>query len=423
MKNRSSFLRVKMYIAKEFISSFAVSFLFYFFIFFVNQILVLVRKVMLKNVDIPTMLILVISSIPQFLQYVIPFATLTASAMVLGNLASSNELLALRSLGVPIRKIFRVLIITSFLLSLLTLYIADYLLPQSSKNYKSILAKVMRELPTFELSENSVNSVGPIVLSNGRINQEKIEDIILISNENDKKETLSAKEGRLSLLDTERFIYELYLDTPRIFIHENNINNWMIADSEDAILYMDFSKQVPALTSDSPGNRRSIELLQLIKDKKEITDISRVDYHRSREEKLTAIAKNLYDMDSLEAIDELDNTIERNLIDLEMLGPFQPTNYHLKYYSAELNKKFALSFACLSLTILSLAISSMRIKHGRLLGFGIAILFAVIYWYFLFACQIGVFRLPFNAGLLMWVPDLVCITLGLTFLALRRRNI
>ena len=128
-------------------------------------------------------------------------------------------------------------------------------------------------------------------------------------------------------------------------------------------------------------------------------------------------------MDSLEAIDELDNNIERNLIDLEMLGPFQPTNYHLKYYSAELNKKFALSFACLSLTILSLAISSMRIKHGRLLGFGIAILFAVIYWYFLFACQIGVFRLPFNAGLLMWVPDLVCITLGLTFLAFRRRNI
>ena len=291
MKNRSSFSRVKMYIAKEFISSFAVSFLFYFFIFFVNQILVLVRKVMLKNVDIPTMLILVISSIPQFLQYVIPFATLTASAMVLGNLASSNELLALRSLGVPIRKIFRVLIITSFLLSLLTLYIADYLLPQSSKNYKSILAKVMMELPTFELSENSVNSVGPIVLSNGRINQEKIEDIILISNENDKKETLSAKEGRLSLLDTERFIYELYLDTPRIFIHENNINNWMIADSLDAILYMDFSKQVPALTSDSPGNRRSIELLQLIKEKKEITDISRADYHRAGKRSLQLLLR------------------------------------------------------------------------------------------------------------------------------------
>ncbi|MCR5732616.1 MAG: LptF/LptG family permease [Sphaerochaetaceae bacterium] len=423
MINRSSYFRLKFYIAKEFITSFAVSFLFYFFIFFVNQILVLVRKVMLKNVDTTTMLILVISSIPQFLQYVIPFATLTASAMILGNLASSNELLAMRSLGIPIRKIFRVLIITSILLSLVTLYIADYLLPTSSKNYKTILAKVMRELPTFELSENGVNSVGPIVLSNGRIDQDTIEDIILISDQNGNKETLSAKEGRLSLIDTDRYIYELALKEPRMFIHEKNINNWMIADSDDAVLYMDFSKQIPALTSDSPGNRSSQELLALIGEKRETTNRDRLEYHKNRENKLISILKNLSLMDSPEAIDKYENEIKKKIVELEQLGPHQPTNYHLKYYSAELNKKFALSFACFALTVLSLAIGSMRMRHGKLLGFGIAILSAVVYWYFLFACQIGVFRMNFNAGILMWVPDLFCILLGLIILFFRRRNV
>ena len=86
------------HISREFLLNFLVSFIFFFFIFFINQILLLVKKVLLKNVDIQTMIILVLCAIPQFLQYVIPFSTLSASSMVLGDLGANNELLALRSL-------------------------------------------------------------------------------------------------------------------------------------------------------------------------------------------------------------------------------------------------------------------------------------------------------------------------------------
>ncbi len=411
------------YIAKEFLNSFAVCFVFYFFIFFVNQILVLVRKVMLKNVDLETMLILVLAAIPQFMQYVIPFATLTASAMILGDLASSNELLALRSLGVPIRKVFNVLVLISILLSFSTLYVANYLLPYSSKMYKNTLRSVMRDLPTFELSEGGVNSIGPMVLSNGVIEKDTIKDVVLISSKEQNMETLSAKEGRLSLIDSERFIYDLELEEPRIFIHEKNISNWTIADASRAELYLDFSKQVPALTSDSPGNRRASELLELIEEKEEVTRKDRLNYHRSREDKLLSIVDNIYSSRNENSLKKNRREIERLVVEIEQLGPHQPTNFHLKYYSAELHKKFALSFACLSLTILSLSIATMRIRHGRLLGFGIATLSAVAYWYYLFACQLGVFSLPMNAGPLMWVPDITAIVIGIFLLFIRRRNI
>lgn len=423
MSRGSTYRRLEFYIAREFANSFAVSFIFYFFIFFINQILVLVRKVMLKNVDPSTMLVLVSSAIPQFMQYVIPFATLTASAMILGELAGSNELLAMRSLGIPVGKVFRVLIVLSILLSLATLYVADYLLPYSSKAYKNTLSRVMRDLPTFELREGGVNSIGPMVLSNGRVEKDRIYDVVLISSKNDNLETLSARSGRLSLLDSDRFIYDLELEDPRIFIHEKNIANWTLADAKSAELYLDFSRQVPALTSDAPGNRSSKELLALIRERWEDTKLDRLQYHRNREEKLLDIASGIYSSKDEASLKRNRRDIERYAVELEQLGPVQPTGFYLKYYSTELNKKFALSFAALSLTILSLSIATMRIRHGRLVGFGSATLLAVLYWYYLFACQLGAFNLSFNAGALMWLPDITMVLLGLVILVIRRRNI
>ena len=63
-------------------------------------------------------------AIPQFLQYVIPFATLSSSSMVLGDLGANNELLALRSLGIPMKKVYKALVILSLILTVITFFIS-----------------------------------------------------------------------------------------------------------------------------------------------------------------------------------------------------------------------------------------------------------------------------------------------------------
>ena len=88
------------FISKEFLINFLVAFTFFFLIFFVNSILLLVQRILLKNIDFKTMLVMVLLSMPQFLIYTFPFATLTGASMVLGDLSSNNELLALKSSGV-----------------------------------------------------------------------------------------------------------------------------------------------------------------------------------------------------------------------------------------------------------------------------------------------------------------------------------
>ena len=98
---------------------------------------------------------------------------------------------------------------------------------------------------------------------------------------------------------------------------------------------------------------------------------------------------------------------------LEAIGDDEPIQFYYQYYSAEFNKKFALALGCLALTVVTLPLSLVKIRHGRLVGFGLSLLIAVSYWYILFASQLG---------FLMYVPDAVMLATGLSLLVFNMRR-
>ena len=418
---RERYTILNYHVLREFLLNFIVSFIFFFFIFFVNQILLLVKKVMLKNVDIFMMLQLVMCAIPQFLQYVIPFATLSASSMVLGDLGANNELLALRSLGIPMKKVYKVLIILSLVLTLLTFYISDYLMPQSQKVYKSLLNNIMRELPTFELKENGTNTVGDIVLVNKEVEGNKINDILLFNNSANPEQTISASSGTLELIDLDRYIYKLDLNDTKLLLSEKDISSWSLATSENTTLFLNFSDQIPALTQDSPSNLSNKDLAVLINESKEDLIESRKRFHNNRSEILTSIASNLSDVDSYENYLQVKRNIESKLTELDIYGDKEPIGFYYQYYTAEWHKKYVLSFACFCLTVVTFPLSFIKIKYGRLFGFGLSLLVAVLYWYILFFSQLKIFDVTFSSSYLMWICDGIMLLLGGVLLLLKRK--
>ncbi|MDD5972620.1 MAG: LptF/LptG family permease [Spirochaetales bacterium] len=418
---RERYTILNYHVLREFLLNFIVSFIFFFFIFFVNQILLLVKKVMLKNVDIFMMLQLVMCAIPQFLQYVIPFATLSASSMVLGDLGANNELLALRSLGIPMKKVYKVLIILSLVLTLLTFYISDYLMPQSQKVYKSLLNNIMRELPTFELKENGTNTVGDIVLVNKEVEGNKINDILLFNNSANPEQTISASSGTLELIDLDRYIYKLDLNDTKLLLSEKDISSWSLATSENTTLFLNFSDQIPALTQDSPSNLSNKDLAVLINESKEDLIESRERFHNNRSEILTSIASNLSDVDSYENYLQVKRNIESKVTELDIYGDKEPIGFYYQYYTAEWHKKYVLSFACFCLTVVTFPLSFIKIKYGRLFGFGLSLLVAVLYWYILFFSQLKIFDVTFSSSYLMWICDGVMLLLGGVLLLLKRK--
>ena len=402
------------FILREFLQNFAVAFSFFFCIFFINSILLLVQRILLRNIDMLTMLEMVALSMPQFLIYTFPFASLAASSMVLGDLGSTNELLAIRSSGIAAGRVYRPLIAASIVLSFVNFYFADTVLPWTTMVYEERLSVLMQEMPTFEIEPNSVNTVGSIVLSNGASEGNEIHDIVLLSNEDGESRTVLSDRGTLDLIDSYNYIYSLELDKPQILITDpDDIGSYGLSSADSAVFYLDFSEQIPSLTSSSPVNLSSRDLIQRIRDRDPGEKEDMLRWHQRGEDAFLSLSAVLKAAESGSGSpDTILEAAESAQAEIISRGDNPPRNFYSQYYKAELTKKFVLSAACFCLTLITLPLSMFRVKHGKLTGFAISLLIAVAYWYMLFGVQLGIFSISTSPYWLIALPDLVILLIA-----------
>ena len=420
---RSTSRLLSSYVLKEFLKSFFVAFLFFFAIFFVNTILLLVQKILLKNISVSTMVEMVLLYMPQFLVYTFPFATLTSSSMVLGDMASSNELLAMKSLGISSYRVYAPLVIASVVLSVMTFITADVLQPYTSVIYRDKLAVLMAEMPTMEIESNTINSVGNIMLSNGKAEGSVIEDLLLISKDAEKynKSVYSCK-SEMTIVDPVSFVYSLDLDKPSILLtSRDEINTYAYAMAEKGRIYLDFSSQVPSLTSSSPVNLSSKDLLSTIKERDNIQNNDRSYYYKEKENTYFKLSSLIEELGKKSVDDEyIVSTIDQINKEDGYLGDL-PVNFYGQYYKSELTKKIALSIACTVLTLITLPLSNVRVRHGKLTGFAVAIVVAVSYWYMLFGAQLMIFNITSSPYLLILAPDIFITIIAFILLFIYRK--
>ena len=420
---RSTSRLLSSYVLKEFLKSFFVAFLFFFAIFFVNTILLLVQKILLKNISVSTMVEMVLLYMPQFLVYTFPFATLTSSSMVLGDMASSNELLAMKSLGISSYRVYAPLVIASVVLSVMTFITADVLQPYTSVIYRDKLAVLMAEMPTMEIESNTINSVGNIMLSNGKAEGSVIEDLLLISKDEEKyNKSVYSSKGEMTIVDPVSFVYSLDLDKPSILLtSRDEINTYAYAMAEKGRIYLDFSSQVPSLTSSSPVNLSSKDLLSTIKERDNIQNNDRSYYYKEKENTYFKLSSLIEELGKKSVDDEyIVSTIDQINKEDGYLGDL-PVNFYGQYYKSELTKKIALSIACTVLTLITLPLSNVRVRHGKLTGFAVAIVVAVSYWYMLFGAQLMIFNITSSLYLLILAPDIFITIIAFILLFIYRK--
>lgn len=393
--------------------------MFIFFIFFINQILLLAKKVLLSDVDIKSMLKIIILAIPQFLIYNIPFASLSAASVLISDLSSSNEILALRSLGFSIKRIYSSIIIISIFLSFVTYGVTDILIPYTASKYQQIYFELLVKKPSMELKSNSSTTFGNIVISNGKVDGSNIKDIVLFDVKNyGDSQIISAKEGTLKLIDVDNYIYSLELINPTVIrTNINKSNDWNLANGSKAIFYLDLSSKISSINSIALSNLSSVDLIKNIKANKKQLDESVYYWKSKNNNNKNDIAKatdsifdnKLVNMDDI-AIDYADlfNSTKR------------PINYYFQYNRLELHKKIAISIACFVLVFITIPLSYIKFKHGKLVGFGISMFIAVIYWYLIFIGQLISFTYPYNPIFIIWAPNIIFLVSSLILIKLWR---
>lgn len=381
---------------------------------------------MLKSVSVQTlsvriMLRLVVLSIPQFLIYTFPFAALAGSSMVIGNLSSNNEIMALRASGISISHVFIPIVLFSFFIGGGAFLTADVLNPWCARQYKTMYARIIQSMPSVVLKPYSVTSLGNITISVGNVSGNQLSDVVIIdASDSVQTRRISADKGEINVLDRINYVYEIKLLNPDIlFTDKDNIKNYSYSKAEEFSYSLDLSSLLPSFGEPSPSQVN-------IKALEEVIDVDRKNYEefairRDNDIRIQSLKKalDLINIDTTpsfyEASTSLSN-LEESEFRLEDLKRRSFSEYRIRYYQSELHKRLALSLACVILVFVAFPISFIKIKHGRLIGFGLSIFVAVTYWAAMFFTQLRAVQTDLPLVALMWAPNVFFMIVSLILL-------
>lgn len=357
------------YLLKELFLYFFVAFLFFFFIFFVNQILLIIQKILEKKVPLWDVTRLMVYALPSIMAQSAPFATLVGFLMCLGRLVSENEILIFRASGQGYKVLLFPVLFLGAAISLGSFFVNDYLLPLGTINYNRLYRSILQSNPAVELEPNSVKKAVDKTLVIGDVKGEDVSDLIFFDTGADEQQRIivagpssvkkSSESGVLMALEMN--------DATVLLFNKAKKQNFDLLTSEKMNLNV-FESSISYSSGTSPREMTSYDLHKKIK------------------------------------FMEKDSSVPKR---------------QLNSYKLEYNKKFSLPFGSIFFAFLALPLALLFGKHnGQTIGLIVGIVISVLYWTMMILGQIFGNRGGLNGFWTMWAPNLVIFAAGSVFYVL-----
>jgi lipopolysaccharide export system permease protein len=412
-----------LYIGREFILSFAVAFLFFFFLFFINQILVMAEEIFSKKVPFWDVLRLIGYSLPVVIAFSFPFGSLVGALMAIGRLASDNELLAFGSLGIPPRQLLVPLIVLGILFSFVSFVMNDYFLPLGNVKYAQLFRRILYSNPSLELQPYSVKHYENTVIITGGVEGKEIKDILIIDKPNEgNRRLITAKSARLDESEDQSGVVSLTLDgvfSEISYPKEGDRYDYTLSRSMVySILLKDISSA--SVGGLQPSTMRSADVWKRIL----VMRASQDKAVRQKEERMASLAAalrgGLRAAGTALAVDPRGAADRRMAVeglwkDLNQESGKKVKDANLQSYLVELHRKFSMPAGCLVFAFFAFPVGIRARRSGRTVGFGVGLFVAIVYWGLLVAGQTFGVRMSLSPALSMWFPDALVFVVGAGF--------
>ncbi len=413
---------------QEFLLSFLVAFLFFFFIFFVNQMLLLARDILTRNVALWDVARLIWYSLPSIVALSFPFGALVGALMAVGRFSSDNEILALQAAGVPLFRVALPLIVTGILLSLSSFVMNDYFLPVGTINFSSLYREILYANPALELEPYSVNYYQDSVMITGAVDESEIGNLVIIEQDDrGARRVIVAERGRFGGDDGGVISLELRnVFSQRVDARNRQQYDWVsAAEMQYNILLRDI-----AVTLRSPGPREmsSVDVYREIVSKRQSLEQRRREHQQNIDQRRRSLQREYLELSERYSSDLVQPhqwypQLQTRLDGIERDAGRPIIDRSLQIYEIEYHKKFSIPFACVAFALFAFPVGLMTRRSGRAVGFGIGLLVSVVYWAMLIGGQtLGMQRTEIAPVLAMWAPNIVVIGGGIVFLMLRMRR-
>ncbi len=356
------------YLMKDLFLYFIVSFLFFFMIFFVNQILLDVERLLAQSAPFSSVVKIMFYSFPMIIAQSAPYATFVGFLMCLGGMMSNNEILIYRAAGFSFIKIMMPVLLLGLIISFVSFFVNDYLLPLGTMKYNRLLREIMNAKPTVELESNSVKNLDGSTIVMGQVEDPEVSDIVLFDTASETDKIIIAGKSTLTGSDVDGVLMQLNMNDALVLsMDDSKHENYDVLLAEKAQLNV-FDSTVLGTASISP---REMTVWDLGKE----------------------ISKMQSDID----------------------GSNKASN-RLNIWKMEFHKKFSIPFGAFFFAFLAFSFAFLFGKHnGQTLGLLVGLIMSVLYWAMSITGQLFVQKLGLNSFICIWGANFVVAFAGFVF--------
>src|SRR5213593_3505593 len=427
----------------------------------VNQVAKQFGNLVGKGLPWSVILEVFVLTIPFIVAMTLPMAVLVAVLYTFSHLAADNEVTAMKASGISIGRLLAPVLGGATLIGVIALMWNDQLLPWSNHRLRTLLVDIQRKKPTFQLKEQIINEVvpGQFFLRAARIDPatNKLKDVTIYDLQDpDRRRIIMADSGRMAYTGGGT---DLYLTLRDGEVHEikrtdpEHFNRTFY--SVNRIKVAGVSNQFEQTQKDEYRGDREMTICAM----EEVVAQARIDQRRVRHESVSAIEAELRRTVKLAPLPyvPIDSTLPphsiycRVLASLERLVapttasaaqvpqprptatslPFvsRPSPNYIAYeqrvrsarqraavYEVEIQKKLAISAACIIFAMLGmpLAIRFPRGGVGLVIGTSLAV-FSVYYVGLIGGEELGD-RLIVPLFFAMWILNLIFLIVSIPLL-------
>lgn len=349
------------YIIRKFLTLFLLIFFSLILVFVIITFFEQIDDVYQHNKTIGQFLVYIWFRIPEFIHYTLPICAMASSLLCIGFLTKTNEITAMKTIGISVYRIISPIVVLSFLVCVVSFYLQENITPYTNKK--------------AEEKWNEINDIPP--RSYNQLDQRWV-------------------MGR----DRNRFYYYKHFDPDipafsSLSIYEFDPDSWSL------------NKRYFA----EKGYFLEGKLILVDCWFRDFLDNKPVNFERRDSLELFDAEDQQYFVKVWKDSDQLNyGELSAYIDDVEAKG------FETVQYKVDLNYKVSFPLAGLVMTLLGIPFAFSMGKRGTLVGVGLSLLFAMIYW-----GAMGVFKSlgyihflsPFLAA---WGPNLFFGLIGLYLL-------
>ena len=144
---------VNKYLCKNFLGPFCLTFFVALFVLLMQFVWKWVDELVGKGLEVSIMLKLLFYAAVSLCSMAFPLAVMLASLMTFGNMGERYEIVALKSAGVSTRKMMTPLAFLTLLITILSFFVSDQIIPRASLKLRMLLYDIQEQKPALNIEE------------------------------------------------------------------------------------------------------------------------------------------------------------------------------------------------------------------------------------------------------------------------------